>query len=80
MAMYLSIIGFTLVMIICLVMCRGRYHVSNIIRYEGNSGWHPGPAWMMSIGLGEYCFAGISACTHIAEELPSPGRKLPQVM
>ncbi|GAB1193238.1 hypothetical protein APSETT444_002441 [Aspergillus pseudonomiae] len=44
------------------------------------SGWGPAPAWLMSIGVGQYCFAATSACTHIAEEMPDPGRKLPQVM
>ncbi|PLB49685.1 amino acid transporter [Aspergillus steynii IBT 23096] len=78
--MYLSFIGLFIVMIVCLVMGRGNYHPSNITEYRESSGWGPGPAWLMSIGLGEYGFAGISACTHIAEELPHPGRKLPQVI
>ncbi|KAE8147897.1 amino acid transporter [Aspergillus avenaceus] len=79
-AMYLSILGFFLVIIVCLAMGRNRYQSSNLVEYRGTSGWGPGPAWIMSIGLGEYCFAGISACTHIAEEMPRPGRKLPHAI
>ncbi|KAI9043603.1 amino acid transporter [Aspergillus affinis] len=79
-AMGLSFIGFFIVTIISLVMGRGHYRASNITEYRGSSGWSPGPAWLLSIGLGEYCFVGISACTHIAEEMPRPGKKLPQVI
>ncbi|KAF7588341.1 hypothetical protein BBP40_005869 [Aspergillus hancockii] len=58
----------------------GHYRPSNIVTYQGSSGWSPGPAWLMSVGLGQYCFAATSACTHIAEEMPRPGRKLPHVI
>ncbi|KAL5361180.1 amino acid/polyamine transporter I [Aspergillus floccosus] len=79
-SMLLSVVGLVLVLVTCLVMSRGSYHASNILRYQGQSGWSPGPGWMMSIGIGEYCFAATSACTHIAEEMPRPGRKLPHVI
>ncbi|KAB8206400.1 amino acid transporter [Aspergillus parasiticus] len=79
-AMYLSVVGLFLVIIVCLSMGRDHYRPTNIVEYHGSSGWGPGPAWLMSIGIGQYCFAATSACTHIAEEMPSPGRKLPQVI
>ncbi|KAE8354855.1 amino acid transporter [Aspergillus coremiiformis] len=79
-AMYLSILGFLLVLIVCLVMGRGHYRPANIIEYHGSSGWGPGPAWLLSAGVGQYCFAATSACTHIAEEMPRPGQKLPHVI
>lgn len=78
--MYLSVVGLLLVILVCLSMGRDHYRPANITEYHGSSGWGPGPAWLMSIGVGQYCFAATSACTHIAEEMPSPGRKLPQVM
>lgn len=79
-AMLLSILGFFLVITVCLVMGRGHYHPITVIEYRGASGWGPAPAWLMSIGVGQFPFAGISACTHIAEEMPRPGRRLPRVM
>ncbi|KAF5570812.1 HNM1-choline permease [Fusarium phyllophilum] len=36
--------------------------------------------WLLSIAAALYCFAANGAVTHIAEELPNPGRKLPQVL
>lgn len=78
--MFLSVVGFVTVMVIELVMGRGVYHPSNLVESYGNSGWNAGPAWMMSIGIGEYGFAAAGACTHIAEEIPRPSRRVPLVM
>lgn len=79
--MFLSIIGFVMVTIICLVMSRGRYQPGSFITSNrGISGWPVGVGWLMSIGTGEYGFFGTGAVTHIAEELPMPGVRLPQVM
>lgn len=78
--MFLSVVGFVMVMVIILGMGRGAYHPSNLVEYRGSSGWGAGPAWMMSIGIGEYAFAATGACTHIAEEIPRPSRRVPLVM
>ncbi|KAE8337215.1 hypothetical protein BDV24DRAFT_154536 [Aspergillus arachidicola] len=64
--MYLSAVGLLLVIIPCLSMDRDHYRPTNIVEYHGSSGG--------------YCFAATSACTHIAGEMPSPGRRLPQVI
>lgn len=80
-SMLLSFIGIILVCIVCLVMGRGHYQPgSALIKWQGVSGWNVGTSWLLSIGIGMYCFAGTGAVTHIAEELPQPGRRLPQVM
>lgn len=79
-SMYLSIVGFVLVTVIVLVMGRGQYNPGSLVSNQGISGWGLGPAWLMSIGIGEYCYFGTGACTHIAEEIPRPGRKLPLIM
>lgn len=78
--MLLSVVGFVLVLVVSLVMGRGTYHPSNLVDYRSTSGWGAGPAWMMSIGIGEYAFAAAGACTHIAEEIPRPSRRVPLVM
>lgn len=78
--MLLSVFGFFLVLIVLVVMGRGTYHPSNLVEYYGSSGWGAGPAWMMSIGVGQYAFAATGACTHIAEEMPNPTRRVPLVM
>lgn len=78
--MFLSILGFVLVVIVCLVMGRGHYQPSNLIEYRSTSGWSAGPGWLLGIGNGEYAFAAAGACVHIAEEIPQPSRKIPLVM
>ncbi|KAJ5678945.1 amino acid transporter [Penicillium macrosclerotiorum] len=79
-AMFLSILGFALVVIVCLVMGRGSYHPSSLVEFRSTSGWTTGPGWMLAIGNGEYAFAAAGACVHIAEEIPNPSRKIPLVM
>jgi len=79
-SLYLSVFGMIMIIIIALAMGRDHYEPRHLIEYEGTSGWSPGPAWMLSIATGQYCFFGTGACTHIAEEMPQPSRKLPRVM
>lgn len=80
-SMFCSIIGFVMVTIVCLVMSRGRYQTGSFVTANISiSGWAPAVGWLMSIGTGEYGFAGTGAVTHIAEEIPRPGRRIPQVV
>ena len=79
-SMFASILGFVLVVIICLVMGRGQYHPSNLVEYRSTSGWSPAPSWLLGIGNGEYAFVAAGACVHIAEEIPQPNRRIPLVM
>lgn len=70
-----------MVTIVCLVMSRHQYQPGHFVTSNiGVSGWPVGVGWLMSIGVGEYGFAGTGAVTHIAEEIPLPGRRIPQVM
>ncbi|KAG5761389.1 hypothetical protein H9Q72_010493 [Fusarium xylarioides] len=62
-------------------MADGDYAPGTIIlENRGISGWNTGTGWLLSIAAALYCFAANGAVTHIAEELPNPGRKLPQVL
>lgn len=79
-SMFLSLLGFVLVVIVCLVMGKGHYTPSNLVEYHSTSGWSAGPGWLLGIGNGEYAFAAAGACVHIAEEIPQPSRKIPLVM
>ncbi|GKZ30982.1 hypothetical protein AbraIFM66950_010807 [Aspergillus brasiliensis] len=47
---------------------------------QGNSGWGRGAAWLLAINSSMYAYAGPDAAIHICEELPQPGRRVPQVM
>jgi choline transport protein len=76
----LSITGLILVLIALLVTGRGNYHSKTLTTYDGTSGWGVSPSWLLSITMGQYCYASIGAVTHIAEEMPRPGRRIPLVM
>ena len=76
-----SLIGMVLTIAVCLGMADGEYAPGTIIlENRGISGWNTGTGWLLSIAAALYCFAANGAVTHIAEELPNPGRKLPQVL
>ncbi|KAJ5351886.1 amino acid transporter [Penicillium brevicompactum] len=79
-SMFLSLLGFVLVVIVCLVMGKGHYEPRNLVEYHSTSGWSAGPGWLLGIGNGEYAFAAAGACVHIAEEIPQPSRKIPLVI
>ncbi|KAH7483045.1 hypothetical protein FOMA001_g7432 [Fusarium oxysporum f. sp. matthiolae] len=76
-----SLIGMVLTISVCLGMADGDYAPGTIIlENRGISGWNAGTGWLLSIAAALYCFAANGAVTHIAEELPNPGRKLPQIL
>ncbi|GAB1210780.1 hypothetical protein APSETT445_009578 [Aspergillus pseudonomiae] len=76
----LSITGLILVLIAVLASGRGHYHPEVLTTFQGTSGWDTAPAWLLSITMGQYCYAAIGAVTHIAEEMPQPGRRIPLVI
>ncbi|KAE8322355.1 amino acid/polyamine transporter I [Aspergillus sergii] len=76
----LSITGLIIVLIAVLAAGRGRYHPEILTTFQGTSGWDTAPAWLLSITMGQYCYAAIGAVTHIAEEMPQPGRRIPLVI
>ncbi|CAI7603836.1 unnamed protein product [Penicillium glandicola] len=47
---------------------------------QGTSGWNNGTAWLLGIIDSMYCFGASDGAIHIAEEMRSPDRRLPQIM
>ncbi|KAF9881544.1 amino acid permease [Colletotrichum karsti] len=76
----LSILGFFIVTIVILTMCKSFQSPSQIITFNGTSGWPDGMAWFMSIGNAMYAFASLDAVIHIAEEMHHPGKEIPRVI
>lgn len=76
-----SLIGMVLTIAVCLGMADGDYAPGSILlENRGISGWNAGTGWLLSIAASLYCYSANGAVVHIAEELPNPGRKLPQVL
>ncbi|KAI8315759.1 hypothetical protein K4K59_000694 [Colletotrichum sp. SAR11_240] len=61
-------------------MCKSFQPASQIIKFDGASGWPNGMAWFMSIGNAMYAFASLDAVIHIAEEMHHPGKEIPRVI
>ncbi|KAL4886414.1 choline transporter [Aspergillus karnatakaensis] len=79
--LYLSLAGFLVFFIVTLVMHENVQPESFILeRHDSASGWNEGTAWMLAISNAMYSFGGTDGAIHISEELPRPGRRVPQVM
>ncbi|GIK01579.1 hypothetical protein Aspvir_005617 [Aspergillus viridinutans] len=49
-------------------------------QYENETGWPDGLSFLIGLGTCMYMFCATDAATHIAEEVPDPGRTIPKVM
>ncbi|KAH8698943.1 amino acid/polyamine transporter I [Talaromyces proteolyticus] len=79
--MALSLIGMFTTIGITLGMGRGHYSSGSIfVDFKGITGWSPGTGWLLAIANSLYCYAGNGSVIHLAEEIPDPGRKLPQII
>ncbi|KAI1628725.1 amino acid/polyamine transporter I [Exophiala viscosa] len=80
-SLYLTIIGFAVWFIVLLAMKKESNPGSLMTESGlGSSGWSSGTAWMLGISNAMYCYGGTDAAIHIAEEMHSPGRQIPQAM
>ncbi|PWY89689.1 choline transporter [Aspergillus sclerotioniger CBS 115572] len=80
-ALYLSLAAYLVVFIVILTMHQEVQPGSFILASgQGNSGWSRGTSWLLAITNSLYAFGGTDGVIHICEELPRPGRRVPQVM
>lgn len=49
-------------------------------QYQNETGWPDGLSFLIGLGTCMYMFSATDAATHIAEEVPEPGRNIPKVM
>ncbi|PWY95553.1 amino acid transporter [Aspergillus sclerotioniger CBS 115572] len=48
--------------------------------YENHTGWSDGTAFMIGTGTCMYSYVAMDSVTHIADEVPDPGRNVPRAM
>ncbi|RDW79090.1 uncharacterized protein DSM5745_05942 [Aspergillus mulundensis] len=81
MCLYVSVAGFLTSLVLVLAKHQhfqpGSYLVDPP---SGSSGWPTAFAWILGAGNSMYAYVGTDAATHIAEEMPQPGRRIPQIM
>ncbi|GKZ72790.1 hypothetical protein AnigIFM50267_009171 [Aspergillus niger] len=80
-ALFLSLTGMALIIIITLGMCQEKQPASFLLQPGyGRSGWNEGTAWMLGVMNTMYSMTGIDGAIHISEELPQPEKRVPQAM
>ncbi|KAL9059283.1 MAG: hypothetical protein Q9206_001559 [Seirophora lacunosa] len=80
-ALFLAVTGFFVVFGLVLGLRRQTQPASFITQSGlGTSGWNAGTAWVLGVGNALYAYGGIDAAIHIAEEIPQPGKNIPQAM
>lgn len=80
-ALYLTLSGFLIWFVVLLATHKHTNTAATVFESgQGTSGWNPGTAWILGIVNSMYCFTGTDGAIHIAEEMHSPGRRLPQIM
>ncbi|KAF5641399.1 choline transporter [Fusarium sp. NRRL 52700] len=80
-SMYLSLGGFVAWFVVLLATKSRTNDASFVLASDqGSSGWNSGTAWILGITNAMYNYGGSDSPIHIAEEMHSPGRKLPIVM
>ncbi|GKT50525.1 choline transport protein [Colletotrichum spaethianum] len=49
-------------------------------QWSNSTGWPDGLAFLLATGQAMYGFLGLDGATHMAEELPNPGRNVPRIL
>ncbi|OJJ33629.1 hypothetical protein ASPWEDRAFT_60276 [Aspergillus wentii DTO 134E9] len=80
-SLFLSFSGYLIFFVVSLAMHKQHQPSSFILQSgQGNSGWSHGTAWMLAVSNAMYAFGGTDGVIHICEEIPKPGRRVPQVV
>lgn len=80
-SLYLTLSGFVIWFVVILSM--HKHTNDRLIVFQtgqGSSGWNAGTGWLLGIINSMYAFTGTDGAIHIAEEMRSPSRRLPQIM
>lgn len=50
------------------------------VAFSNETGWSDGFAFLLAVGTSMYAFLGTDSVTHIAEEIPNPGKHVPRII
>lgn len=78
---YATVSGFLVFMISVLACSSPKQSASTVFTtWNNQTGWSDGTAFLLGVGTAMYTFLATDGATHIAEELPNPGRNVPRAM
>ena len=76
-----SVAGFLVFFITVLATSETKQSASVVfVDWVNLTGWDDGTAFLLGVGQAMYTFLAVDSATHIAEEVPQPGKKVPQTM
>ncbi|KAE8381889.1 amino acid/polyamine transporter I [Aspergillus bertholletiae] len=80
-ALYLSLSSFVICLAVVIAMHQQMQPQHFLLQSEqGSSGWNEGTAWLLAISNAMYAFGGVDGVIHVSEEIPKPGKRVPQIM
>jgi choline transport protein len=76
-----SFVGFVASLVTVLATQQHRQTATEVfMHYDNPSGWNEPTAFIIGLGTCMYAYLAIDGATHIAEEVPAPGRNVPKAM
>ncbi|PPJ61050.1 hypothetical protein CBER1_01960 [Cercospora berteroae] len=78
--LYCSILGCVAWLVVSSAMHQSTNSSALVQQNLGDSGWDGGFAFVLGIANSMYAYGGTDGVIHISEEIPRPGRKVPQLM
>ncbi|KAF3805166.1 Choline transport protein [Colletotrichum gloeosporioides] len=80
-SLYSSVLGFLVLLFVAIALHKQSQPASFLTQSGlGSRRWPAGIAWTLGIANAMYAFGGTDDVIHISEEMPHPGRRVPQVM
>ncbi|KAL4977069.1 amino acid/polyamine transporter I [Aspergillus desertorum] len=76
----MSVVGVAMTLFVPVGMHEHVQPASFLVSPSAGTGWDSGVSWMLGICNAMYAFGGADGALHIAEEMQSPGRRVPQIM
>ena len=76
-----SVTGFAVFLVAILASSPTKQPASAIFAtWTNTTGWDDGTAFLLGVGQAMYTYLAVDSATHIAEEVPQPGRRVPKTM
>ncbi|RVX66394.1 hypothetical protein B0A52_09624 [Exophiala mesophila] len=76
-----SILGFVVFFITVLARSDTKQSARTVfVEWNNQTGWGDGTAFLLGVGACMYTFLATDGATHVAEEMPNPGKGVPQAM
>ncbi|KPI43975.1 Choline transport protein [Cyphellophora attinorum] len=78
---FASITGVVVFFVVVLAVSPTKQPASAVfVRWDNQTGWGDGTAFFLAVGQAMYSYLAVDSASHIAEEVPEPGKRVPRTM